>query len=143
MGRPATLPATSHSATSTAPMALVDTERFIFHMRCQIAPMSRGLAPRMAGLTNSISGPAYASAPCLEEPRKAWPSTPSSVCTVTTPRSLGPPKPPVPVRHGMLFQLNIVTLTSVIFMGRLLHHQGVEISGGGIMADVAATPQQA
>src|SRR5262249_8042559 len=58
--------------------------------------------------------------PCLEEPRRAWPSTPSSVCTVTTPRSLLPPKDPVPVRHASLFQLNMVTLTSVIFTSNLL-----------------------
>src|ERR671924_482440 len=120
MGRPATLPATSHRATSTAPKALVETDRFIFHIRCQMAPISKAFAPTMAGLTNSMSGPAYASAPCREEPRKAWPSTPASVWTVTTPRSLWPPKPPVPVRHGALFQLNMVTLTSVIFTLGLL-----------------------
>src|SRR4029450_8846997 len=66
------------------------------------------------------AAPPEASAPCLEEPRKACPSTPSSVCTVTTPRSLWPPKAPVPVRHASLFQLNMVTLTSVIFTSNLL-----------------------
>jgi hypothetical protein len=39
-------------------MALVETDRFIFHIRGQMAPMSRGLAPMIAGLTNSMSGPA-------------------------------------------------------------------------------------
>ena len=124
MGSPATLPAISHSATSTAPMALVDTERFIFHMRCQMAPLSRGLAPTMAGLMNCISGPACASAPCREEPRKACPSTPSSVWTVSTPRSWVPPKEPPPVCQLGLFQLNMVMLTSVIFTPRLLAANG-------------------
>jgi hypothetical protein len=31
-----------------------------------------------------------------------------------------PPKDPVPVCHAWLFQLNMVTLTSVIFMSDLL-----------------------
>src|SRR5262249_44452995 len=55
--------------------------------------------------------------------RKAWPSTPASVCTVTTPRSLLPPNAPLAVRHASLFQLNTVTLTSVIFTLDLLISQ--------------------
>ena len=36
------------------------------------------------------------------------------------PRSVDPPKLPAPVRQGALFQLNMVTLTSVIFIAGLL-----------------------
>ena len=55
MGCPAILPLMSHRQMSIAPMALVDTDRFIFHMSHQIAPMSWGLRPMTSGLRNSIS----------------------------------------------------------------------------------------
>ena len=116
MGRPAILPAMSQRATSTAPMALVETDRLSFHMLAQMAPMSSGLRPSSKGLMNSISGPTKASAPCLEEPKKALPDTPSSVLTVITPSSLWPPNVPVAVPQEAVFQLNRVTLNSVIFM---------------------------
>src|SRR4029453_19557857 len=74
------------------------------------------------GLRNWISDSPSRLAPRCAEPRKAWPSTPSSVLIASRPRWLLPLKRPVCrpyVVAGVCVQGKRVSVTSVIFTGRL------------------------
>ena len=89
-----------------APITLVDTDRFSFHMRHHNRPMSCGFSPIRCGLTNSTSPRAECSAPTIDESRNALPLTPASVSTVTTPSCTVPPNAaPTPLLHGSVSYL--------------------------------------
>ena len=75
----ATFPARSHSATSTAPIERTEITRDQGQSALLIASRSSGSRPISSGFRKRISpGPSFA-AVCAAEPRKAWPTTPSSV----------------------------------------------------------------
>src|SRR5512145_920897 len=109
----------SHRATSTAPMARSVVLRLRCHIACHSRSRSSGSWPSTSGFRNRMSDAPSIAAPRDEEPRNAWPSTPSSVRTVSSPSSLLPLKRPLwrpYVVAGIPLQVKSVSVTSVIFI---------------------------
>src|SRR5712692_10710070 len=132
MGSPATLPAMSQRATSTAPIARYVVSRFLCHIAWYRRSRSSGSSLSTTGFRYWMSDCPSRCAPRIEEPRKACPLTPSSVSMVTRPSWLLPLNFPVCrpyVVAGISSQPNSVRWTSVIFMAGGDYHIRVTTRG--------------
>ena len=99
-------------------MARTPQARCFFHRSTTSASRCSGFRPISTGLRCVISPCPSVVAEFDAEPRKAWPSTPSSVAMRNSPSALEPANRlcwPYCV-GGMSSQANSVSVTSVIFM---------------------------